>query len=534
MPTWTSRADIEQFGVTHTESGIPVRESYGPPPEPPPSPGVWPYTGGLRANGYRERPWTMRQYAGFGNGAGTNLRLRELIANGSTGLSVALDLPTQMGLDSDDTRARYEVGRVGVAIDTLADMEDLFSDIPVDEISTNFTINATAPVILAFYVAMADRRGISRDRLSGTVQNDLLKEFVARGGYLYSPHHSVRLSTDLIEFCVGSLPRWNPISIASPHMRSAGATSVMADGFLFANAIAYCEALLERGLAFDDFAPQLSFSTAAYMDVFETVARFRAVRAMWAEIATKRFGAQNPRSSRFRSHSGGDIDAMTTGEPINNVARMALNAFAAAAGGCQSLQVPCYDEAYEIPTDEAILNALRVQQIVAHESGVRAVPDPFAGSYYIEALTAEVLDQLRAIVDEVTSSGGAVEWIADGRMQSAIAREARVWEERVADGREVRVAMNSPHRGLGGDGEIKIHEYDEEAAKVQVERLVEYRAKRDLASVERALAGLDEAARGETNVMELLVDAGKAGATMGEITQVFQGAFGDYKAPAGI
>lgn len=536
MTSWTSREDIDEFGVTHTESGIPVQPAYGPAdaPDALPEPGEFPFTRGIRPDGYRQRPWTIRQYAGFGSGSDTNTRLKYLVDNGQTGLSIALDLPTQMGLDSDDERANYEVGRLGVAIDRLADMEALYDGIPIEKISSSFTINGTAPVMLAYYVAMADRRGVPRDQLSGTVQNDLLKEFVARGAYLFPPAASVRLATDVIEFCMSSVPRWNAISISAAHMRSAGATPVMSDGFMLANAVAYCEAITARGVSIDEFAPNLSFLTSSYKDVFETVARFRACRTVWATIVKERFGATDPRSMRFKVHSGGDIDAMTSEEPINNVARMALNAFAGACGGVQSMQVPCYDEAYEIPTDEAILNALRVQHIVANESGVRYTADPFAGSYFVEDLTAKVIDQLTAIVDEVTSTGGSVAWVSDGRMQAAIAREARIWEERVADGREVRVGLGSGRRGLGGDGEIKVHEYDAQATARQIEALRAHRRDRDEALVESSIKELVEAARGEANVMEYLVEAAKAGATTGEMCSALESVFGTFDAPVGI
>jgi methylmalonyl-CoA mutase N-terminal domain/subunit len=460
--------------------------------------------------------------------------LKYLVENGQSGMSIALDLPTQMGLDSDDQRANYEVGRLGVAVDCLADMEALYRDIPIEKISSSFTINGTAPIILAYYVAMADRRGVPRDQLSGTVQNDLLKEFVARGTYLYPPAPSVRLATDVIEFCMRQVPQWNAISISAAHMRSAGATPVMSDGFMMANAIAYCEAVTARGISIDDFAPNLSFLTSSYKDVFETVARFRACRTVWARIAKERFGAKDPRSMRFKVHAGGDIDAMTAEEPVNNVARMALNAFAGACGGVQSMQVPCYDEAYEIPTEEAILNALRVQHIVAFESGVRYTADPFAGSYFIEDLTAKVIDQITAIVDEVTSTGGSVAWISDGRMQAAIAREARVWEEQVADGREIRVGLGSGRRGLGGDGEIKVHGYDQQATARQIANLQAHRQERDAAAVEGSLKALVGAAAGDTNVMEHLVDAAKAGATTGEMCAAMQSVFGSFDAPVGI
>jgi len=536
MAVWTSRDDIDEFGVTHTESGIPVEPMYpvADAPAAVPPPGVYPFTRGFREDGYRRRPWTFRQYAGHGGGSDTNSLLKYMVENGQSGLSIALDLPTQMGLDSDDPRANYEVGRLGVAVDRLADMEAIYDGIPIERISSSFTINGTAPVILAYYVAMADRRGIPRDQLSGTVQNDLLKEFVARGAYLYPPGASVRLATDVIEFCMRSVPKWNAISISAAHMRSAGATPVMSDGLMFANAIAYCESVLARGIDIDDFAPNLSFLTSSYKDVFETVARFRACRTVWAEIARDRFGATKDRSMMFRVHSGGDIDAMTAEEPINNVARMALNAFAGACGGVQSMQVPCYDEAYEIPTESAILNALRVQHIVAYESGVRYTADPFAGSYFVEDLTQKIIVQLRRIIEEITSSGGSVAWISDGRMQAAISREARIWEERVADGREIRVGLGSGHRGMGGDSEITVHEFDPKAVERQIDRLREHRETRDNDAVKDALVGLRQAAEGDVNVMEFLVDAAKAGATTGEMCGALQDVFGEFDAPVGI
>lgn len=536
MPVWTSRSDIDRFGVTHSESGLPVKAVYLAEDAPPPAaaPGEFPFTRGVRPDGYRQRPWTLRQYAGFGSGSDTNKRLKYLVEQGQSGLSIALDLPTQMGLDSDDERANYEVGRLGVAVDCLADMEALYEGIPIDRISSSFTINGTAPIILAYYVAMADRRGIARDQLSGTVQNDLLKEFVARGTYMFPPAPSVRLVTDVIEFCMKSVPRWNAISISAAHMRSAGATPVMSDGFMMCNAIAYCEAVMERGISIDDFAPNLSFLTSSYKDVFETVARFRACRTVWARIAKERFGALDERSMRFKVHSGGDIDSMTFDEPMNNVARMALNAFAGACGGVQSMQVPCYDEAYEIPTEEAILNAIRVQQIVAEESGVRYTADPFAGSYFVENLTARVVEQISAIVEEVTTTGGAIAWITDGRMQSAISREARVWEDRVSSGDEVRVGMGSGSRGIGGSSEITLHHYDPAAAARQVERLAQHRRTRDNAAVETALQALADGARGSVNLLEPLVEAAKAGATTGEMCARLGEVFGTFDAPAGI
>jgi methylmalonyl-CoA mutase N-terminal domain/subunit len=531
---WPSRADIVTGGVSHTESGIPIHPDWTLPDAlgAPPPPGVFPFLRGIRGDGYHRRPWTFRQYAGFGSGEDANERFRYLVDQGQNGLSVALDLPTQMGLDSDDERAQLEVGRLGVAIDTVDDMERLFAGIPIETISTSFTINATAPVILAMYVLVADRRGIPRKQLSGTVQNDILKEFVARGAYLYPPEPSLRLCADVIEFCASELPKFNPISIASAHIKSAGATPVAADGLMLANGVEYAHAVVNRGIPFDRFGGQLSFLTSSYRDVFESIARFRACRAVWAEIARDQFGATDPRAMQFRFHAGGDIDAMTFEEPVNNVARMALNAFAGGAGGCQSMQLPCYDEPYEIPTEEAVLNALRVQQIVALESGLRAVPDPFAGSYFIEGLTDRIADEFRQMLGDIEADGGALHWIETGRTQAVIANEARVWEERVDSGADIRVADNYQRSANDRSRDrIQVHHADPESARRQVSRLAEWRHTRDSAPMEGFIARLEKAARDGGNIMQPLVDALDAGATVGEISAALERCFGRFRPP---
>ena len=534
MSPWPSRADIGPTGLDHTESGIPIPSHFdgATVPAPPPA-GVFPFTRGLRADGYRRRPWTFRQYAGFGDVNATNDRLRMLVEQGQTGLSVALDLPTQMGLDSDDEAARYEVGRIGVAIDSIDDMERTFRGIDLSTISTSFTINATAPILLALYVVAADRQGVARAKIRGTVQNDILKEFVARGAYLYPPAPSMRLACDVVEYCVNELPGFNPMSICAAHMRSAGATPVQSDGLMFAHAVAYCDALLARGLTFDSFAPRLSFLTSAYRDLFESAARFRACRMVWADLARERFGATQARSMQFRVHSGGDVDGMTIEEPLNNVARMTLNALAAALGGCQSMQLPCYDEAYEIPSEEAILNGLRVQQIVALESGVCRTPDPLGGSYLVEHLTAEIAERIRSIVEEISSEGGALAWVESGRTNELILREARAWESRLADGREPRVGSNV----LRSDHPVAapaLHQPDRGTVKRQALRVAQWRTTRDVVSVESALAGLARDASSDSNVMPALVRAADVGATVGEMHDVFRRTFGPYQAPSGL
>ena len=535
--SWPSRANIATSGVSHTESGIPIDPRWALPDAPgaPPPPGEFPFVRGIRAGGYSNRPWTFRQYAGFGSGEDANERFRYLVDQGQNGLSVALDLPTQMGLDSDDDRAQLEVGRLGVAIDTVEDMERLFAGIPIETISTSFTINATAPVILAMYVLVADRRGIGREQLSGTVQNDILKEFVARGAYLYPPAPSLRLCADVIEFCARELPRFNPISIASAHIKSAGATPVVADGLMLANGVEYARAVVNRGIAFDRFGGQLSFLTSSYRDVFESIARFRACRQVWAAIARDQFGATDPRAMQFRFHAGGDIDAMTFEEPVNNVARMALNAFAGGAGGCQSMQLPCYDEPYEIPTEEAVLNALRVQQIVALESGLRAVPDPFAGSYFIEGLTDRIAGDFRQILGDIEAGGGALRWIETGRTQAVIGNEARVWEERVDSGADIRVADNFQRSADDRSRDrIQVHHGDPESARRQVSRLAEWRDTRDSSPMDRFIATLEAVARDGGNVMQPLVDALDAGATVGETSAALERCFGRFRAPVTV
>lgn len=533
---WRSRADVTPPGRDHTDSGLPLPPGFDGPTEPRPAPpGTFPFTRGLRPDGYRERPWTFRQYAGHGDARSTNDRLKMLVASGQTGLSVALDLPTQMGLDSDHEMAGPEVGRIGAAVDHVGDMEEIFAGIDLSQISTSFTINATAPIILAMYVVTADRQGVRRAEVRGTVQNDILKEFVARGAYLYPPRASMRLACDVVGFCTEELPGFNPMSICAAHMRSAGATPVQSDGLMFAHAVAYCDALLERGLSFDDFAPRLSFLTSAYRDLFESAARFRACRQVWARIARDRYGATSERSMHFRVHSGGDVDGMTAEEPLNNIARMTINALGAALGGCQSMQLPCYDEAYEIPSDEAILNGLRVQQIVALESGVCRTPDPLGGSYLVEHLTTAIAAEIEAIVADVDRQGGALRWIEEGRTQELILREARIWEERLADGREPRVGSNVERRPELTMRPAGLHRDDPSAREAQQRRLRAHRDRRSGVDVADALTELHRSAADEsTNVMPPLIRAVEVGATVGEVHEVLSQQFGSFDAPTGI
>src|SRR5438105_1932819 len=386
------------------DSGLPLQPYYGEPP-----PGEFPFTRGIRKDMYRGRLWTMRQYAGFGNAAESNRRYRYLLKQGQTGLSVAFDLPTQIGYDSDSPMARGEVGKVGVAIDSLADMEILLDQIPLAEVSTSMTINATAAVLLLLYQLVAEKQAVPAENITGTVQNDILKEYAARGTYIFPPQPSMRLTTDLFAYCRQSLPNWNTISISGYHIREAGATAPEEVAFTLSDAVAYVEAALAAGLAVDDFAPRLSFFFACHMDFFEEAAKFRAARRMWARIMRDRFGAKDPKSMMLRFHTQTGGVTLTAQQPLNNIVRVALQAFAAVCGGTQSLHTNGYDEALALPSERAAKLALRTQQVIAHESGATDTVDPFAGSYYVEALTAEIERRAWALIDRVDEQGGAVE-----------------------------------------------------------------------------------------------------------------------------
>jgi methylmalonyl-CoA mutase N-terminal domain/subunit len=490
-------------------------------------PGQYPFTRGVQPTMYRSRFWTMRQYAGFATASQTNERFRYLLEQGQTGLSVAFDLPTQMGYDSDAPQAEGEVGRVGVPISSLADMEVLFRDIPLGTVSTSMTINSTAPILLALYVVAAERQGVDRAAVSGTTQNDILKEYIARGTWIYPPRPSMRLVTDVFEFCARELPRWNTISISGYHMREAGATAVQELAYTLADAIAYCDAAVSRGLDIDDFAGRLSFFFAAWSELFEEVAKFRAARRMWARIVRERYGSRNPRSQTCRFHVQTAGSSLTARSIDNNVVRTTVQALAAVLGGAQSLHTNSRDEALALPTAEAARLALRTQQILAHESGVTETPDPLAGSYYVETLTNELERAAWAELDEIDRLGGTIAAIDHGYQQHRIQESAYLVQRRIESGDQVVVGMNRFQDEAGATPPIQ--RIDPEGERRQVEGLRRVRAERDPAAWTAALARLDEAAGGDGNVMPALIEAVRAYATVGEISDRLRAAWGEHR-----
>jgi methylmalonyl-CoA mutase N-terminal domain/subunit len=490
-------------------------------------PGEFPFTRGVQPTMYRGRLWTMRQYAGFATAEETNRRFRYLLEQGQTGLSVAFDLPTQMGFDSDAPEAGGEVGRVGVPIASLADMETLFDGIPLGEVSTSMTINATAATLVALYVAAAERQGVARDRLSGTVQNDILKEYIARGTWIYPPRPSMRLVTDVFEFGARELPRWNTISISGYHMREAGASAAQELAFTLADGIAYVEAALARGLAIDDFAPRLSFFFAAWSELFEEVAKFRAARRMWARIVKERFGARSARSMACRFHVQTAGSSLTAQSVDNNVVRTTLQALAAVLGGAQSLHTNSRDEALALPTEESVRLALRTQQILAYEAGVTETPDPLAGSYFVETLTDELEAAATAYLAEIDAMGGTLAALDAGFQQRQIQESAYRTQRAVDSGDQVVVGVNRFRDEATATPPTQ--KIDPEGERRQVEGLRRVRAERDPAAWAASLRRLDEAARGTDNLLPLLIEAVKAYATVGEIADRLRTAWGIHR-----
>jgi len=495
-------------------------------------PGQYPYTRGIYPTMYRSQLWTMRQYAGMGTAEESNERFRYLLKEGQTGLSVAFDLPTQMGLDSDDPLAEGEVGQVGVAIDSLADMETLFDGIPLDQVTTSMTINAPAAILVAMYIAVGDQQRVPRDRLAGTVQNDVLKEYVARGTYIYPPGPSLRLAADLIAYCAAHVPRWNPISISGYHIRDAGASAAQEIAFAFANAIAYIEAVRRRGLEVDTFAPRLSWIFNTHNGFFEEIAKYRALRRMWAKLMRQRFQARDPRAWMFRTHTQTGGSTLMAQQPENNIVRAALQALAAVLGGVQSLALSCFDEALAIPTEEAQRIALRTQQIIAYETGVTDTVDPLAGSYFVEALTDHLEQRAWDILEEIEAMGGAVAAIERGYMQRTIQEEAYRFQREVEEGKKIIVGVN--RFGDSGEHRTPIFRVNPEAAENQKAKLTGFRARRSGRAVEETLIRLREAALGEENLMEPILGAVKAYATIGEICGLLREVFGEYKPPTGL
>ena len=495
-------------------------------------PGTYPFTRGVYPSMYRGRFWTMRQYAGFSTAAESNRRYRYLLEQGQTGLSVAFDLPTQIGYDSDDPLAAGEVGRVGVAIDSLADMEVLLDGIPLDRVSTSMTINATAAILLAMYLAVARKQGVPWEKVSGTIQNDILKEYMARGTYRFPPAPSLRIITDIFAFCNAEVPRWNTISISGYHIREAGSTAVQELAFTLADGIEYVEAAVSAGLHVDHFAPRLSFFFNAHNDLFEEVAKFRAARRIWARIMRERFGATNPKAWTLRFHTQTAGSTLTAQQPENNVVRVALQALAAVLGGTQSLHTNSRDEALSLPTEASARIALRTQQIVAHESGVADVADPLGGSWYVEHLTDELERRAVELMDEIEALGGALAAIESGFQQRLIAESAYRTQQAVERGEQVVVGVN--RFTVEEESPIPTLKVDESVEIRQVERLRELRASRDGVAVERTLAELEAAARSGANLMPPMVSAVEARATIGEISAALVRVFGEYRGPAAV
>jgi methylmalonyl-CoA mutase N-terminal domain/subunit len=491
-------------------------------------PGEYPFTRGVQATMYRSRFWTMRQYAGFATAEETNRRFRYLLSQGQTGLSVAFDLPTQMGYDSDAPEAEGEVGRVGVPVSSLADMETLFDGIPLAEVSTSMTINATAPILLALYVAAAERQGAPRSSVSGTTQNDILKEYIARGTWIYPPRHSMRLVTDVFEFASRELPRWNTISISGYHMREAGASAAQELAFTLADGIAYVEAAVSRGLAVDDFAPRLSFFFAAWSELFEEVAKFRAARRMWARIMRERFGARNPKSMMCRFHTQTAGSSLTAQSIDNNVVRTTLQALAAVLGGTQSLHTNSRDEALALPTADAARLALRTQQIIAYEAGVTETPDPLAGSWFVESLTNDLEAAAQAYLDEIDAMGGTLPAIEGGFQQRQIQESAYRVQREIEREDRIVVGVNRFRDGDAG-APPPIQRIDPEGERRQVESLRRDRAERDGAAWEGAMRRLEDEARGQANLLPPIIEAVGSYATVGEISDRLRAVWGVHR-----
>ena len=532
----SGRGEKETGGTgaeSRTDSGLPVRVVYGPddvdldPAEDLGHPGTFPYTRGVYPTMYRGRPWTMRQYAGFGTATATNERYHYLLERGQTGLSVAFDLPTQMGYDSDHPMAAGEVGRAGVAIDSLEDMRLLFQGIDLGAVSTSMTINSTAAILLALYLAVAEENGVPRAAVAGTIQNDILKEYIARGTYIYPVDPSLRLISDVMAFCAAEVPKWNTISISGYHIREAGATAPQEVAFTFANGLEYVKRALEAGIELEEFAPRLSFFFAAHNDFFEEVAKFRAARRLWARLMRERFGASDP-AARLRFHTQTGGSTLTAQQPLNNVIRVTTQALSAVLGGTQSLHTNGFDEALALPTEEAARIALRTQQVLAHESGVARTVDPLAGSWFVEDLTNRVEAEALRYLAEIDERGGAA--AAVQYMQDEIHAAAYRFQLEVESGERTVVGVN---RFAEDEPPPRIDQTDYSMLEIeQKARLTELRARRDAERVTRALAVLAEGARGDANLMPLILEAVRALATLGEISDTLREAWGTY-APAG-
>ena len=531
----------ERREAFHRSSGDALNPIYVDSDESDPLPGQYPYTRGIQPTMYRGRLWTMRQYAGQEDAEASNRRYRFLLDQGQTGLSVAFDLPTQIGYDSDAPMSEGEVGKVGVAIDSVEDMRTLFDQIPLDRVTTSMTINSTAAILLSLYAAVAEEQGVPQDKIGGTVQNDILKEYIARGTYIYPPQPSMRLITDTFDYCTREVPRWNTISISGYHMREAGCTAAQEVGFTLANAIAYVEAALDADLAFDQFGPRLSFFFACHSNFLEEIAKFRAARRLWASIARERFGSENQRAQMLRFHTQTGGVTLTAQQPDNNVIRTTLQALAAVLGGTQSLHTNSLDEALGLPSQHAVEVALRTQQVIGYESGVADVIDPLGGSYYIEQTTDALEAEARRYIEQIDALGGAVSAIEQGYQQSEILEAASQFQREVeteseharADdgpaGKDGRVIVGVNRFQTDDDPDVEIVRVDPSVRERQMEKLEQLRSGRDETAVQVALDRIQQAAGGTENLVPLMLDAVKQSATLGEISDALRSVWGEYR-----
>lgn len=490
------------------------------------NPGSFPFTRGIHPEMYRTKLWTMRQYAGFGTASSTNRRFKYLLEQGQTGLSVAFDLPTQMGYDSDHDLAFGEVGRVGVAVDTIDDMEELFNEIPLEQVSTSMTINATAPILLSMYVALADRRGIPRSSLSGTVQNDILKEYIARGTYIYPISPSLRLTTDLIEFCSLELPKWNPISVSGYHMREAGATAIEEVAFTLANGLTYIEAAKQRGLSVNTVGTRVSFFFAAHSNLFEEIAKFRAARSLWAKLMKEKCGATDPKAMMLRFHTQTGGVTLTAQQPLNNIIRVTLQALAAVLGGTQSLHTNSYDEAIALPSEEAATIALRTQQILAYETGIRDLVDPIGGSYILESMTSTIKEQAVKLMERIDNMGGVLAAIEKGFIQNQIHKSAFEYQKRIEKEEETIVGVNK--FTAGSSQKVPVMTLNPSLAECQVINLQGHKKQREPNTVNKNIDHLKKAAQSSENLIPHIINGVKANLTLGEISDALRTIFGTY------
>lgn len=532
----------ERQAEFRTESGIPVNRLYTPLDlekrdycEDLSFPGEYPFTRGVYPTMYRGRHWTMRNYAGFGTAEDTNRRYRYLLEQGMIGLSMAFDLPTQLGYDSDDLRSEGAVGKVGVAVDSLEDMEIVFRNIPLDKVSTSMTINATAPVLLAMYISVAEKQGVPASRLMGTTQNDILKEFIARGTYIYPPPESMKLVLDIVEYCMKHLPRWNTLNIAGYHFREAGADAIQELAFTLADAIAYIEQAQIRGMDVDSFAPRLSYSLGCYMDLFEEVAKFRAGRRLFAKIMQTRFQAKNDKSYLFRIFSGSCGSTLVAQQPVNNIVRVTMHALMGILGGHQAIHTACWDEGFALPSEDSARLALRTQQILAHECGLCNTVDPLAGSYYVESLTNEIESRATAYIEKIDALGGMLGAIESGFAHREIQESSVAFQKRVDAGERLIVGLNAFELDQENQtADQKLFEVDGSVEAIQCEKLAALKKRRDSDKAARALAEITQAVKRGENLMPCIIDAVKAYATVGEICNILREQWGEYQAPTYI